>query len=126
MDKYLALEKELAELLHPDCVVSLDENSGCWKLHYRDMPRPNFNGFVPRWCRDWADCGPLIAEYGIGVNPRARRARVIAWDSTCYDVGDELTEWDSDHPDKDTAVRFAIVRAAIEKLKATRDTGKDE
>lgn len=103
MDKYLEAEKRLAELLGWEDHTALN---GVWRT-----PRFNYvpSYEVPQWCRKWNACGPLMVEH-------VYRMQIIT------DVLDpQVTinmhvESINDHPDKDTAVRFAIVQAVITKL----------
>jgi len=118
MDKYLALEKRLAELLGYRDIFRLKvdgvEHGG---LHYN---KSTFTGGekVPRWTRDWSACGPLMAEHGLAtqVQNELHTAQVSTVDGPIV----LRIERFADHPDKDTAVRYAIVQAVIAKLESER------
>lgn len=110
MGKYLEAEKILASLLGwtfiPDRFDTEREINadGEWQAH-------------PRWTRNSAAAYALMVEHGC-----------YPWESTqepmegwiC--VGGNGYAKIGDHPDKDTAVRYAIVKAVIAKLEAERPT----
>lgn len=128
MDKYLALEKQLAELLGWKLKLVGDVPTG-WL-----DPAGNYHPVIPNWCRYWSACGPLMVEHDIEIQYASNSNDMYA----THDVkavrnigamGGIYLAFHAkyaDHPDKDTAVRFAVVQAVIDKLTATRDTGKDE
>lgn len=62
---------------------------------------------VPRWCRDDAAAFRLMVEHGLyPTNPESTAMYVY------------IAVQPADHPDKETAVRYAIVQAVIKKLEA--------
>lgn len=119
MDKYLEAEKRLAELLGWKCVqlggsldgLSMPENwlHGIW-------PIDGEGGLVPQWCRDWSACGPLMVEHGVWpfIQPDGYVDTFISGMEPDPDIDTPL----SDHPDRETAVRYAIVQAVIAKLES--------
>lgn len=96
MDKYLALEKRLAELLGREYM---------FEGHLGPVQR------IPQWCRDWNACGPLMVEHD--VYPTDTNFGYV------FRHGHQLAIL-ADHPDKDTAVRYAIVQAVVAKLEAEK------
>lgn len=128
MDKYLEAEKRLAELLGHKNLWPFEmrisrgmteEAFTCWMADGNGDKISGKN--LPRWCRDWSACGPLIATYQVEVE----------WPDECYTrqptlvralIDDGKYHEDlatiSDHPDRDTAVRYCIVQAVIAKLEA--------
>lgn len=107
MDKYIEAEKRLAELLgwHSIDVVS---NGNMWG---DKTPKKNvtYVGIrVPQWTRDWAACGSLMVEHEISVlqSPVGVSTTGVGYVNF------------NDHPDKDAAVRYAIVMAVIQKLES--------
>lgn len=117
MDKYLQAEKKLAELLGY-CYVR--ENA-----HHRLIGHPigvdsSEPHFIPRWSRDWSACGPLIADHLVNIGfftKRGKCTRAFAETS----IGGVAWQDVADHPDKSTAVMFAVVQAVIANLTASRD-----
>jgi hypothetical protein len=118
MDKYIEAEKELAELLgHKNIrpfpmrvskgrkeeeITFLMADGGGDKLSGKNLPR---------WCRDWSACGPLMVKHGISVEPPTDDYQ--GW---TYLPGLSWKIKANDHPDRDTAVRYAIVQTVIKKL----------
>jgi hypothetical protein len=113
-DPYVEMEKRLAELLGwtniQDCGWGLygrPKDAGL--LHLPEDERCT----LPRWCHDWSACGPLMVDHGTFPE--------VDGDICWIGNGDDYwmqSEPISDHPDRDTAVRFAIVQAVIAKLEA--------
>jgi hypothetical protein len=73
----------------------------------------------PRWRREWSAAGPLIADLGLSVRTDDEEG--------CVSVGTgnrrrDVTEAYRDHPDKDSAICAAIVRAAIQISSERRDS----
>ncbi|HEY0844829.1 MAG TPA: aminoacyl-tRNA synthetase [Noviherbaspirillum sp.] len=61
---------------------------------------------LPKWTRDWAACGPLMAEYRIpvGYSEDIHGELIVAGDIHVHVA---------DHPSRDKALMFAVVRAVI-------------
>ncbi len=72
---------------------------------------------LPKWTRDWKACGPLIAEYELVIGYRD-----LPDDShgKAIHIGSTTVVHFSDHPSKDQALRYAIVKAAIAHLEHAR------
>lgn len=67
---------------------------------------------LPQWTRDWSACGPLMTRYelAIGYGREAGEER----NSTVV-IGPVVVHF-SDHPNKDRAVMYAVVKAVIHLL----------
>ena len=94
----IAKERHLAQLLGHHHIEECYESAGTlW-----DSAQP-----LPQWTRDWRACGPLMIEYGItviyGGEPGAGgTARMGA-----------TTVHFADHPTRDRAVMYGIVKELI-------------
>jgi hypothetical protein len=64
---------------------------------------------LPQWTRDWNACGPLMIRYEIMLNFGKEPGSA---QSTFVTAG-PITVQFSDHPSKDRAVMYAIVKAVI-------------
>ena len=64
---------------------------------------------MPRWTRDWAACGPLIAEHEIAVRFDRDAAEGHAH---CIHAG-AVSVNVSDHPDRQHALMYAVVKAVV-------------
>lgn len=114
MDKYILAEKELAELLGYSRLTyphfSIDQ---CWAGFpygkYKDEE------YIPRWARDDAEAFRLTVEHNVCPQEFKGCIWIGNGDDTCFQC--EPLE---NHPDKLTAVRYAIVQAVIAKLKAEK------
>lgn len=94
----IAKERQLAQLLGHRHIEECYESAGTlW-----DGAQA-----LPRWTRDWRSCGPLMTEYGITVS---------------YDTGPKpggqarmgaTTVHFADHPSRDRAVMYGIVKELI-------------
>lgn len=98
----VAKERHLAQLLGHE-VEEYYESAGT--LWVNTEP-------VPQWTRDWHACGALMTEYEIAVGfgkeaDEGRNSLVIA--------GSIIVHF-ADHPSKERAVMFAIVKAVIHLL----------
>lgn len=64
---------------------------------------------LPQWTRDWNACGPLMTKYDItpGYGKEAGQAH-----SSFVTIGATVVHF-GDHPSKDYAIRYAIVKAVI-------------
>jgi len=101
----VAQERHLAQLLGMHNIEEFYEHAGAL---WHDGKR------VPAWTRDWRACGPLIAEYGLCVDfgADARHGDVVQVEATSIPL--------CDHPDRDHALRFAVVKAVIAQLEHRR------
>ncbi len=101
MDKYIQAENRLAELLWPDAYQAV----------------AHLNAEERRWTRDNSAAFALMVEHQILVYPTELEVEIdrkpIGHDSFCV--------WYSDHPDKETAVRYAIVKACIDNLEESNN-----
>ncbi len=100
-------ERRLAQLLGHHNVEEFYESAGTLWENAKALPR---------WTRDWQACGPLIAEYEL----------VVAYDHEPDDahgpairIGATRVHF-SDHPSRDHALRYAIVKAVITHLEHVR------
>jgi hypothetical protein len=98
----VAKERHLAQLLGHEVEEFYESAGTLW-----ENTRP-----MPQWTRDWAACGPLIAQYGLA----------IAYSGDAGDghpdsvvIGPVAVHF-SDHPNKDRALMYAIVKAVIHLL----------
>lgn len=88
--------------LYPDPPKSINS----FNRHFRTTP----TWPLPHWRRDWRAAGVLVGELGLSIRPDEEEGTVsVGTGSRRRDV----TEAYADHPDKDAAIRAAIVRAAI-------------
>lgn len=71
--------------------------------------------FLPRWRRDWAGAGELIGRCGLRISPNGTGV-VVSTES-----GRICGAIYVDHPDKDSAIRFAMCQVAIQFLTAERE-----
>ncbi|CAL60375.1 conserved hypothetical protein [Herminiimonas arsenicoxydans] len=100
-------ERHLAQLLGHHNVEEFCESAGSlWE-----------NATVlPKWTRDWQACGPLLAEYELNIAyqhlPDDPHGKAIHIGTTIVHI--------SDHPSKERALMFAIVKAAITLLEHSR------
>jgi hypothetical protein len=110
-DRYIETERRLAELLGwtdivdvPPCMVGRPPNG---------HPECRGQAMVPRWCRDWGACGPLMVEHQ--VEPMYFRDFVVM---EIHGVNADCDAHYKNHEDRDTAVRYAIVQSVIALLEA--------
>jgi hypothetical protein len=108
MDKYVEAENRLAELLG-------------WKLkRVGDVPTGwidqdgRYKADRPAWCFHWSACGPLMVGHGCYTY----EDRIVPDEILCSWQGNKQPVFTkiADHPDRDTAIRYAIVQAVISKL----------
>lgn len=112
MDRYLKTEKRLAELLGYHQIFRLKvDGVEVGGLHYN---KSTFKGHekVPRWTGDNDAAFRLMLEHGLVLNLKSQLDFVVA------EAGVAIVESTINHPDKATAVRFAIVQAVIAKLES--------
>ena len=106
----IARERQLAQLLGHHHIEECYESAGTlW----------DGNQALPRWTRDWRACGPLMTEYGIAVAYGSDPAGGLAR------VGSTTVHF-ADHPTRDRAVMYGIVKELIfllEHGKVAKPTG---
>lgn len=96
----VAKERHLAQLLGHHNVEEFYESAGTlW----------DGNKALPKWTRDWKACGPLLAEYELSVSFPKETGQT---DSNSVNVGNISVPL-ADHPSKERATMFAIVKAVI-------------
>ena len=94
----IARERQLAQLLGHHHIEECYESAGTLWDNAQALPQ---------WTRDWRACGPLMTEYGITVSydsgpGRSGLARMGA-----------TTVYFADHPTRDRAVMYGIVKELI-------------
>lgn len=114
-DKYIEAEKRLAALRG---FFDIEEA----KLHgYLQMFVGRWGAYetrrqhIPRWTRDNAEAFALMVEHGVQLTFNLWMVAASACDGSM--THSTLAAF-TDHPDKETAVRYAIVMAVIAKLEA--------
>ena len=60
---------------------------------------------MPQWTRDWRACGPLMTAYGI----------TVSHDTEGATLGSTTVHF-ADHPSRDRAVMYGIVKEVIFRL----------
>lgn len=116
-DKYIEAEKRLAELLkYDDIIVGTGFGFGIPTL-YATEPNGDLRGSLPRWIRDNAAAFALMVKQKISIDISGDEWVATLTHYGMYGVRNN-SELYSDHPDKETAVRYAIVMAVIAKLEA--------
>lgn len=98
----VAKERRLAQLLGHE-VEEYCESAGVLWVNREALPQ---------WTRDWKACGPLIAQYGIDIRFELEPGET---ESRCATVGPFVVHF-SDHPSKDRALMFAVVKAVIAQI----------
>lgn len=71
---------------------------------------------LPKWTREWDACGPLIAQYGIAIAFGQAPGEAQPSHAT---LGATLVHF-ADHPSRDRALMFGIVREVIRLLEHPR------
>jgi hypothetical protein len=106
----VAKERHLAHLLGHREIEEFYESAGTlWD-----------NGkALPKWTRDWKACGPLLAEYELAVSFVAGAQEAHA---SHVKVGAEVVRF-TDHPTRDRALMYAIVKAVIVLLEHRKPHG---
>jgi len=99
----VAKERHLAQLLGHRNIEECYESAGTlWENTQA----------LPKWTRDWGACGPLIARYELSISyscdPETRGGRFARIGSTVVHF--------SDHPSRDRALMFGVVREVIHLL----------
>jgi hypothetical protein len=64
---------------------------------------------LPKWTRDWKACGPLMTKYELTLTYHKDPDQAH---SSCVHIGPIVVRF-ADHPSKDRAVMYAIVKAVI-------------
>jgi hypothetical protein len=106
----IAKERHLAHLLGHQHIEECYESAGTlWE---------NADA-LPMWTRDWAACGPLIAKYELTIHYDNETG---ALPSASVTVGTVTVQF-SDHPTKDRAIMYAIVKAVIVILEHPKHCG---
>lgn len=96
----VALERHLAQLLGYHNIEEYSENAGTLTERRHALPK---------WTRDWRACGPLLSDFELDVRFGTGSAEA---DDRVVHVG-PVTVHCSDHPSRDRAVMFAVVKAVI-------------
>lgn len=99
----VAKERQLARLLGHSHIEECYESAGTlW-----EDAQP-----LPKWTRDWKACGPLMTQYDIGID----YGKEPGQDSCSFaTIGSTVVHF-SDHPTKDRAVMYGIVKELIFRL----------
>lgn len=103
----IAKERHLAQLLGHDNIEEFYESAGVLWDHTQALPK---------WTRDWKACGPLLVQYAIPLHfhHEAEAGETAAeGDSINAVTAGPVTVHFADHPGKDRAVMFAVVKAVI-------------
>ncbi len=94
----IARERQLAQLLGHHHIEECYESAGTlW----------DSNHALPQWTRDWRACGPLMTEYGLSVTYGQEPAG-----GGCARIGATTVHF-ADHPTRDRAVMYGIVKELI-------------
>lgn len=109
MDIYLSAEKTLAELLGYFYEDYQCDNNYQWYDKYANPVK-----FI-RYTQNDSEVFKLMVEHSVDIEQWAQSVRAIYF--TGNDGCKTLKVSYDDHPDKATAIRFAIVQAVIDKLK---------
>ncbi|QRX84344.1 aminoacyl-tRNA synthetase [Glaciimonas sp. PAMC28666] len=96
----VAKERRLAQLLGYDNIEECYERAGTLLVN---------TDALPQWTRNWKACGPLIAAYDISIHYGKDPAHEHGDAVICGGINVPF----SDHPTKDRAIMFAIVKAVI-------------
>ncbi len=95
----IARERHLAQLLGHRHIEECYESAGTlW----------DNNQALPQWTRDWRACGPLMTEYGITVT----YGRGAGQGDGFARIGSTTVRF-ADHPTRDRAVMYGIVKELI-------------
>lgn len=96
----VAKERRLAQLLGHHNIEECYESAGTlWEN----------TEALPKWTRDWNACAPLIARYEIAIT--YGREPDETYNSSVV-IGSTIVHF-ADHPSKEQAIRYAIVKAVI-------------
>lgn len=98
----VARERRLAQLLGHEVEEYADSAGTLWEGR---TP-------MPKWTRDWAACGALIAEYRLTIAFTHAPGEAH---SSAVSVGPVIVRL-AEHPDAEHALRFAVVKAVVHLL----------
>jgi hypothetical protein len=96
----VARERHLAHLLGHHNVEEFYESAGTLWANTKELPK---------WTRDWTACGHLMTEYEIAISYHREAGHEHG---SAVKAGTTVVQF-SDHPSRDQAVRFAVVKAVI-------------
>lgn len=103
----VAKERQLAHLLGHQNVEECYESAGTlWDNTLA----------LPKWTRDWQACGPLVARFDIPIGYGQDPGQATASHAI---IGSTLVHF-SDHPTKDRALMYGIVKEVIRRLEHPR------
>jgi hypothetical protein len=99
----IAKERQLARLLGHSHIEECYESAGTlWEN----------TEALPKWTRDWKACGPLMTKYDIAISYGNEPGKDASSSAT---IGSTVIHF-SDHPTKDRAVMYGIVKELIFRL----------
>jgi hypothetical protein len=99
----VAKERQLARLLGHEHIEECYESAGTL---WEDTQA------LPKWTRDWKACGPLMTQYDMAIAYRKEPGHEL---SNCATIGSTVVHF-SDHPTKDRAIMYGIVKELIFRL----------
>lgn len=99
----VAKERHLAQLLGHQHIEEFYESAGT--LWENNKP-------LPKWTRDWRACGPLMTTYDIAPNFCSEPGQAH---SSAVQINAIVVQF-ADHPSKERALMYAIVKAVIAQL----------
>ena len=103
----IAKERHLAQLLGHQHIEECYESAGTLWDNARALPQ---------WTRDWRACGPLMTEYRIALEYAQGMHEDGQGASGGVVTAGTTTVTLSDHPNRDRAVMYAIVKEIIHLL----------
>lgn len=99
----VAKERHLAHLLGHLHLEEFVESAGTlWEENHA----------LPKWTRDWKACAPLLVEYELTPVFLKQDEQAAAH---AVQIDDVVVQF-ADHPSRDRAVMYAIVKAVISRL----------
>ncbi|WP_332777214.1 aminoacyl-tRNA synthetase [Polaromonas sp.] len=98
----VAKERHLAQLLGHQHIEECYESAGTLWDNAQALPK---------WTRDWRACGPLLTQYRIALAYEQEMQGEGAPDGVV--IAGATTVTLSDHPNRDRAVMYAIVKEVI-------------
>lgn len=103
----VAQERHLAQLLGHEVEEYYESAGVLWENTHP----------MPQWTRDWGACGPLMTAYEIPLHydpdPEDGHGSAV--------IAGPVVVRLADHPNKDRAVMFAVVKAVIHCLEHRKD-----